>query len=270
MPNRNSELAELAQMMQLVNGGGQDNSAALQQQGALQWMQMQQQQQQRAAEQEFRQQQLAVQDRHYGADAAYRNRALAQQGRYEKANLAKQEALFNQRASAEAERVKAERRSEVGRIFSQLVGMGQQDSNLGKALAASLLPDEVQNAKTLGQMARVQSLKQQLGLFQGTMKGQELQTGLVGLKASYPDVWDLPEIQQMVGTMATAGGAAADPLAQAKAENPDLARKLSEQQGREQILRENAQRKADEEDVKRRRWALERRIAPLPDPVPMF
>jgi hypothetical protein len=65
MPNRNSELAELAQMMQLVNGGGQDNSAALQQQGALQWMRMQEEQKQRAMEQGLRQQGLQQQGQYH-------------------------------------------------------------------------------------------------------------------------------------------------------------------------------------------------------------
>lgn len=245
MPNRNSGLAELAQMMQLVNGGGQDNAAAQQQHAGLQWMQMQQQRQQQEAEMALRQQQLELQGRHYGDDVAYKDRALAQQGRFEEANLAKQQALFDQRAAAETERVKAEKRSEMGRIFSQLVGMGQQDSNLGKALAASLLPDEVQNAKTFGQMARVQSLKQQLGLFQGTMTGKKLETGLVGLKASYPDVWDLPEIQQMLGTPAGGGApdsAAALSLPATVANSPEVLAAFAESAKRKKVQEESSAR----------------------------
>ena len=268
MPNRNSGLAELAQMMQLVNGGGQDNAAAQQQHAGLQWMQMQQQRQQQEAEMALRQQSLALQGRHYGDDVAYKDRALAQQGRFEEANLAKQQALFDQRAAAEAERVKSERRSEVGRLVSQLAGMGQLETNLGKSLLSSLLPEESQNAKAIGQMARVQSLKQQLGLFQGTMTGKKLETGLVGLKASYPDVWDLPEIQQMLGTPA-GGGAATDELKQAKAENPELGA-LAEKQDRDRQAIIDAKNKEDEirRELARklgRQNKLKKAVAPFSD-----
>lgn len=72
MPNRNSGLAELAQMMQLVNGGGQDNAAAQQQHAGLQWMQMQQQRQQQEAQQELQRQ-------HYGAMQQKQAESLQQQ-----------------------------------------------------------------------------------------------------------------------------------------------------------------------------------------------
>lgn len=335
MPNRNSGLAELAQMMQLVNGGGQDNAAAQQQHAGLQWMQLQQQQQQRAAEQEFRQQQLELQGRHYGDELAYKDRALAQQGRFEDASIAKQQALFDQATRAQAEHqslalanigqnAKAEEDRARRDDLNQLLAMTRFNADIGarryddeqKMLATerqqlvhsntSLLTHYLSNGGKfrdkvgLGFMEGISPKQAALMRMDAAQEAAKMHLAdLAPMKLSYaidpkkttlaaihtklseleelePDVQqflNLPKLKAEFGAPAAKGASPvveSPEIQKALKENPDLARKMNEQLGREQILRENDERKSADEEAKLRRWALERRLAPLPDPVPQF
>jgi len=132
MPNQNSGLAELAQMMQLVNGGGQDNSAALQQQGAMQWMRMQEEQKQRAMEQEFRQQGLQQQGQ-------YQEGMLRQQlahDRWQQTHAVNQDTIANTRLGQQL--LAEQERNDLNAYQSAI------SSGTPVAKAISLLPERLQ------------------------------------------------------------------------------------------------------------------------------
>ena len=266
MPNRNSGLAELAQMMQLVNGGGQDNAAAQQQHAGLQWMQLQQQQQQRAAEQEFRQQQLELQKQHYGNERDY------------------QEGMLRGHENAARTAAQERRAATIGRVLDQHLGSGGKLTDfIGQGLMQSLDPE---SAKLLTQGVAQSTAQKQLALLEpflmanavnpkdkkthGLIRNQMAAMGSLDPIVQQYIPWDSLNQRFFTGA-AAASYATADPeIQKALEENPDLAIKMNEQQGRERILRENAERKSADEKAKLRRWALERRLAPLPDPVPQF
>jgi hypothetical protein len=330
MPNQNSGLAELAQMMQLVNGGGQDNSAALQQQGAMQWMQMQQQRQQQAAEMEFRQQQLALQGRHYGADAAYRDRALAQQGRYEEGNLAKQQAMFDQAARAQLEHqslalaaigqnAKAEEDRARRDDLKEQLAMTRYYADIGarryddeqKVLAAdrqqlvhsntSLLTQHIHNGgkftdkvglsfmegidpKQAGYMrldAAQEVAKRQLADLQPLKTSYAIDpepktlalihaklSELEGLEPAVQQFLNLPKLKAEFGTPAARGAAGAS-NAQARAENPELAKQLDEQEELRRIAHDKRWARDEEIRKRERKFEIQRQAAPAwVQPVP--